>query len=227
MDQDGLPILDDVTFERWRAEAQADPPDLQDWADLVVLLRWAADLDRRGYRNSALPLGMTAVEYGLRALLFFLQKQQHLMNRNAVAPFLRLHGAIVDLADGRISPLFRPVRSGRPGAPGKSQIESMIMGLSARAMTQLMNVDGVPMDQAARQVAHAIRLGRIVGYGKVKAETVKNWRARIMEGPGSAPKLAIDHYNEPLPAGMSAKDLLARLGKAGARYWAESQKTPD
>lgn len=157
---------------------------------------------------------MTA-PYALRAVLLFLERQPGVMRHAAIAPLIRLQGDIIDLADGRVSPLFKPVARQR-GNPGKGQNEAMRMGFAVRTMSELMD-GGTSEAEAARQVAAAI--------GE-KATTVRNWRARLNEGPGpGAPQLAIDHYKEPLPPDLGStpeqrgKNLLGVLRTRGPAFF--------
>ncbi len=119
VDGDGLPFPDEKTIADWRAEALQNLPDPTDVVDLMVCLRWAAELDRRGVGNPRLPDGLTAAEKALRAVVNFLQRQPALMRRGDTAPLSRLYSAIIDIADGRRSPLFKPVNTkrGNPGRP--------------------------------------------------------------------------------------------------------------
>jgi hypothetical protein len=209
LDGDGVPFPDEETLNAWRAQAITEQPNSRDWAELVVMLRWATELERPGATNPRLPAGMTAPEYALRAVLHFLERQPSVMRHSALAPLLRLRGAIVDLADGRISPLLKPVA--RPvGNPGKGQHEAFRMGMAARTMSELME-GGASEHDAARRVARALG-------GKISGVTVRNWRARLNEGHGSgAPQAAIEHYRAPLPPGLGdtpklrGENLLKRL----------------
>ncbi len=131
-DTDGLSFPDDATLARLRAEV--DPPNPTDWADAMAMLLWAAELERRGERNPALPPGLTAVEYGLRAIVGLLQRQPALMRRGALLPPSRLLAAIGDLAAGHDPPLFQRVKRPR-GHPSKPLEEALVMGLAARTVT--------------------------------------------------------------------------------------------
>jgi hypothetical protein len=50
-----MPFPDDETITKWRAEALQNLPNPGDWADLVVLLRLATELDVRGIDKPELP----------------------------------------------------------------------------------------------------------------------------------------------------------------------------
>jgi hypothetical protein len=118
IEKDDLPFPDDETTTKWRAEALAHLPNPDAWADFTALLRCAAELDRRGINNSELPPGMTAPQKSLWAILKFLEQQHILMKCGDLGPLFRLYTAIVDLANGRVSPMFKPVER-RVGNPGK------------------------------------------------------------------------------------------------------------
>lgn len=194
VDGDGLPFPDEKTIAAWRAEALRNPPDPMDVADLMVCLRWAAELDRQGVENPRLPAGMTAVERALNAVWVFLQKQPSLMRSGDAAPLGRLHAAIVDLADGRPSPLFKPVNTKR-GNPGRSINYEIIQAFAARALCELIEAGEDPGESAGR-VAKAVRAGRR-DMPNVTHETVKNWRERLEQGPGpGASENAIFNYEQ-------------------------------
>ena len=105
-------------------------------------------------------------------------------------PLLQLQAAIVDLADGRVSPMFKPRE--RPNRhPGKRQTDAFLMAMAARAMSELM-------EGGASEAAAALKVARALGG---KASTIKNWRDRLNQGPGpGAPQAAVDHYRAPLPS---------------------------
>jgi hypothetical protein len=124
---------DNDTLMKWRAEALQCLPDPDDWAFFVVSLRVAAEMERRGIENPELPPGMTAPERSLSALMSFLEKQHILMKCGDTGPFLRLYSAIVDLANGRPSPLFKPVER-RAGNPGKGLGYEAVKGIAGKAI---------------------------------------------------------------------------------------------
>jgi hypothetical protein len=136
-----------------------------------------------------------------------------------LAPLMRLLAAIVDLANGRQSDLFVPVIK-KPGNPGKGVAHTALQGLAARALAELVD-SGEPVKQASDKVANALRKGR-KDMRNVTGETVKNWRARLDEGPGArgAPDDALQHYIAPLPADWSTsrirgENLLKALRERG------------
>jgi len=178
-------------------EALTARPKATDWAVLVAGLRWAAEVDRRGNEDGNVPEGTTAPRIALKALIAFLNKQPCVERHGAHVSLVRLAGALADLGDGIVSPLFRPtVRN--PGNPGKGNNAALIMGFAARTLTELKD-GGMPLDDAARRVATALRAGQVRGSGKYDAATVKTWRARIKSRSKSIPPAAIFHYEEPLP----------------------------
>lgn len=60
VDGDGLSLPDDATIAAWKAEALQNPLPADDWANLVVLLRWIAEQGRQGIVLDGFPEGMTA-----------------------------------------------------------------------------------------------------------------------------------------------------------------------
>ena len=217
-DPDGLPLPDEFTLATLRTEAMREEFEQRNWADLCAFLVWAAELDRRGINNPTLPEGATTAEYALRGVLFFLERSPFLVRRGAIGPLLRLHKALVDLSEGRVSPIFRPVKK-RGGSPGKG-VPEVVVGLAAKAMDELIHA-GNERGEAARKVANAVRAG---GYPKVTTTTITNWRDGCNEGPGGrVPNDAVGQFRAPLPATMGdtpalrAANLLERLKNAKAR----------
>ncbi|MDQ6702870.1 MAG: hypothetical protein M3Z96_07085 [Pseudomonadota bacterium] len=123
------------------------------------------------------------------------------MKGGDLAPLIRLHAAIIDLANGRQSDLFVPV-SKKPGLPGKGVAHAAVQGIAARALAELVD-SGEPVKQAAGKVANALRKGR-KDMRNVTWETVKNWRSRLDEGPGArgTPEDALIHCS---PSSISPK----------------------
>jgi hypothetical protein len=211
-DNDAL-LVDDATFARWKAEARACPPNPDDWAHFVAMLRLSAAIDSYSADNPDLPgAAMASSLCAMQAVVSFLQKQPHLdQHGEAVAPLNRLSMALHDIGEGRPAAMFKPVREpGAPGAPRNRAAIDMIKGFAARAVDELCQ-SGTPLTKAAEQVADALRKASRrerstqeppgqKGFGRITAGTVRNWRARIMEGAGpGASDLAILHYKEPLP----------------------------
>ena len=191
-DPDGLPRADAAFFAALETDALTARPKATDWAVLVAGLRWAAEVGRRGGEAGDAPPGTTASRLALKAVLAFLEKQDCVMRHGASMPLAKIQGALTDLAQGRVSPMFKPPVKAN-GNPGKGKGESLRMGIAARAMSELMD-GGDSEDDAARQVAGALG-------GKMRPATVRNWRARLNQGPGpGAPQEAIDHFKAPLPS---------------------------
>ena len=197
---DGILKPNPELMKKWREAALRDLPPPQDlaenFADLIVAMRWASELDRIGAANKDLPDRLTSTEYTLRALLACFSTIPVLMKDGALAPLMRLQAAIVDLAAGRQSDLFVPVIK-KPGHPGKGVAHTTIQGIAARAFAELVD-SGEPVKQASDRVANAVRKGR-KDMRDVAGETVRNWRKRLDEGPGGAPDNALQHYIAPLP----------------------------
>jgi hypothetical protein len=205
LNPDGLPVIDNETLQAWMAQALAEPPKVKDWAELVVQLRWAVEIERRGHQNAKLPPGMTATEYQLRAVVRFLDQQPALKPEKA--PLGRLLGAIGDLAHGLTSPMLKPVV--RPARrPEMAQIEAMIRGLAAKALSLLMAA-GQAKEQASRRIA------AVLGE---RPETIRAWHQSIGRSRPTSP-LSAEHYWAALPpeAGdapaLQAEFLLSRLHK--------------
>ena len=197
VDGDGLPLPDEATRTALRAQAKGEAPSSDDWAHLYVALVWAADLERRGARNPELPAGATAPEQALRAVNSFLARSPMLVHLGALAPLFRLHSGIIDLADGRVPSIFKPVNK-RGGSPG-ARVPPVVVGLAARAMEELIEAGNARI-HAARQVARTLQLA---GYRKVTPETIANWRDGCNEGPGGrVADDAVKCFRDPLPAEM-------------------------
>jgi hypothetical protein len=210
------PLVDDATFATWKAEARACPPDPDDWAHFVAMLRLSAAIDSDASNNPDEP-GASIVPSmcAMRAIVSFLQGHPHLDEHGeAVAPLNRLSAALNDLSEGRMPPMFKPVRiPGVPGAPGNRMAVETIKGLAARTVSELCE-SGMSLTEASRAVCVALQRASErergmqdspsqKGFGKITPATVKNWRARIMEGSGpGASKAAVWQYNQPLPLGV-------------------------
>jgi hypothetical protein len=157
----------------------------------------AAELDRQyGYDQSS-PNGLIAPAQCLDALISLLKKRPDILVPEDMAPLMRLQAAIVDLGQGRPSPIFKPVGAKR-GSPGKGVTYAALQGFAARALSELIEGDE-DANSAAQRVAKALKKGR-KDMRKVTAATVINWRERILQGPcPGAPDSAVDHYWTLLP----------------------------
>lgn len=196
-DIEQLAKQDPAREEQWRAEAMANPPSLEDWVNLVVKLRRAAELDKCWYMLPDTPPGLIPAEYALRAVMDFLINQRDLKELGT-GPLARLLADIGDLLfDGHIAPMLRPSNR-RRGNPGKGEGAAMVQGKAAQAFTELVE-GGMPRIEAAKEVAAALRDASKRGLGKVTAQTVINWQARLSQGPGpGAPELAVQAYRDPV-----------------------------
>jgi hypothetical protein len=204
---EGLPLPDPELIAKWRKEALQNLPSPDDWADFIAHVRWAAELDRIGAMNKDLPDRLTSIDYMLRAFLTCFLKISVLGKNGNLAPLMRLRAAIVDLANGRQSELFTPVNK-KPGHPGKGVALAYVQGFAARALSELVD-SGEPVKTAAGRVANALRKGRKDMRG-VDSNTIKNWRARLEEGPNArgAPDDALKQYLAPLPPGIGTTSKL-------------------
>ena len=138
----------------------------------------------------------------LYALNRFLKQQHVHMNCGDIDPLLRLYSAVVDLTNGRASPMFKPVER-RPGNPGKGLCYETIQGLAARALEELVAAGDSPKE-AAKRVAGALKKSGREDMKDSTPETVIKWREHLREGPGpGAPENALKHFNEPLWPGLS------------------------
>jgi len=135
---DGIPLPDPELMKKWREAALRDLPTPQDLANLIAAMRWASELDRMGAANKDLPDKLTSTEYMLRMLLACFSTIPVLMKDSALAPLMRLHAAIVDLAAGRQSALFVPVVK-KTGNPGKGVAHAAVQGVAARALAELVD----------------------------------------------------------------------------------------
>jgi hypothetical protein len=201
---DGIPFPDPELMKKWHEAALRDLPSPQDVADLIVSLRWAAELDRIGAANKELPDRLTSIEYMLRSLRACLSTVPVLMEDGALAPLARLHTEIVDLAKGHKSKLFVPITT-KPGNQGKGTAQDCIQGMAARALSEFIDA-GEPAKQSADRIAQALRKGRR-DMRDITGDTVKNWRARLNEGPGArgVSQDALNHYLAPLDIGSTPK----------------------
>jgi hypothetical protein len=221
VDADSLPFPDEETITKWRAEALAHPPSPDAWADLIALLRWAAELDRRGIDNPDLPPGMTAPQKSLLALLKFLEQHHILMKCGDTGPLFRLYTAVVDLANGRVSPMFKPVER-HVGNPGKGLGYETIQGMAAKTLDELVAAGDSPKD-AAKRVAAALKKSGREDMENATPVTVIKWREHLREarkpGPG-APENALRHFNETPWPGLSPRkrgEALLRALKQNAK----------
>jgi hypothetical protein len=219
----GLPKVDAATFAAWREEAKAQPPDIEDWADLVAILRWHAELDRQGVENPKLPPRMTSIERTIFAIGGFMQRQPLLMekdNHGAAALVVRLHRAIADLERGLVSPIFKPTKT-KKGNPGLATEVEIIKGWASRAVTGLMTENNTSLHDAAQTVASALRPASRRSLGPITTETVINWREKLLRrrGRGKNPQdIAVQAYDDPLPSGFTAEHLVQALRKKASSF---------
>jgi len=198
---DGFP--DQATLEAWEAEALAMLPDPTFWIKLACNLRLAAEIDRRPTKDFNLPIGMTAALSALHRVVFLFKEQRYFIcHPECIEPLMRLYVAMLDIIQGRVSPMFKPLSRSKGGSPGKGVHFAIIQGIAARAMTALIE-GGTPLPEAAQKVATALRGDGRRGLRNVRAETVTNWREKIMQGEGpGAPRAAVWTYHKPLAPDM-------------------------
>jgi hypothetical protein len=211
-----------------------DMPDPQSWAELVMRLREAAEIDRRGMGNADLPTGLAGPLSAMHHLVVFLLKQRSFMAPAAddLAPVIRLYTAMIDVLNGRPHPMFTPLTKSDGGRPGNAMAFEAIKGQAARALTEAMRA-GVPKKEAAMKVARAC--GVLPGYGLVTGRNVISWRDRLQGKPGpGAPKdgAARFAYWKPLPAEMGgtaqqrADNLIEDLRKYARTILSEKSHEP-
>jgi len=155
---DDFPVIDDATMAAWKAEARSNPPNLDDWAHFVGMLRLSAAINHHSANNPDVQgAAISSAEVAISSVVSFLQRQPYLQNqcREAIAPLVRLQIAMRDLTEGRAAPMFKPLTIGR-GNPGKSLAAQMIQGLAARALSEFIEA-GVNPNDAARNIASALR----------------------------------------------------------------------
>lgn len=108
-------------------------------------------------------------------------------------------------------PMLRPTKE--KGRPARTLDEGVLALVAAVAMEAAMRA-GQPMQQAAGRVADLLHRRGYSAAGKpITAATVKNWRARLNEGPGRMDKLLTDQWHRCL-AQMNAAPSIARRGPA-------------
>ena len=168
-----------------------------------------------------------ATEAALQAVIEFLLSFEGLMRESAVIPLIRLAAALRELQDGKKPALLAPRPRPKGGRPGTDLRQAAVIGLAARAMTELMEA-GQTARAASDKVCAAIKAGKVVGWQRIKPRTVQAWRARCMEGEPDPLRPAISRdawrqYNERLSPDMGntpadrAERLLFVLRTGGAR----------
>ena len=220
-DDDGLPKIDGETFKKWKLELLQDFPPSNDLADLLVMLRWHAEIDRRGIENPKLPKGLTACERSIHSILTFLKTHNLTQYHGGDVPLRRLNHAFVDIANGKRSKLFEP-KERRSGKPPNDTIYETIKGFATRTLSELIEAGDNP-EESAKRIAKALKSRR--DMRDIRGETIINWREKIMlgEGPGAS-ALAVKHFKEPLTAAFGdtprarGENLLKQLEKRGAFF---------
>jgi hypothetical protein len=205
------------SWEQWRREASESPPNIDDFAKMMADIRVHAARDRQFFPRLEPPDKLLAALACLQAVLSFLQCQPGLMERQDLAPLLRLNSALNDLTVGKGSELLKPVKRTRGGHPGDGATRDFLKGKAARALSELIEAKENPVESAGR-VARALKANRH-DMGKVNAETVVNWRERLMQGKGpGASEYAILAFQDPVPGDTPkarGEFLLTALTKRG------------
>jgi hypothetical protein len=185
--------------------AAVEPPSLLDWQTLVTGLRRLAEIDRTEVSNPNLPSGFGGALSALDGILGFLRRQRAFMqDPRDLAAITRVYAAMIDVLQGRPSPMFTPVPKPEGGNPGKGVVFEVVKGQAARALSESI-LAGVPKGEAARKVARAC--GVLPGHGEVTGQHVISWRDRLQRRPGpGAPKdgAARLAYWGPLPLEMGS-----------------------
>src|SRR5262245_37023250 len=102
------PRLDEV--KAWQHKSEGETINQSPWAEFVTELRYAAHIARQNVAPwGHLPEGMPGILRSMQAVLRLLEKQPGIMARQDLKPLLRLNAALVDLQEGRVSRLFKPV----------------------------------------------------------------------------------------------------------------------
>ncbi len=148
VDGDGLSLPDDATIAAWKAEA-LQIPCLQmigpTWSCCCDGLPSRADKNRVGW----LPRRDDSAGTGaLKTVLLVLLRQPHLVQHGATWPLDQLLAAIWVLKQGRVAPIFKPTKQ-KTGHPGTSNDHGRVMGMAARALSEL--IDGDKCRQGTRQ----------------------------------------------------------------------------
>ena len=212
--------------EKWLVEASQHRPKADAWAMLFAGLRLDDHRDQRRRQRQeqeeldpeqARQENLRFVAGSFTRVYEFLNQHQMFREESTQRALAMMAAALMDVAGGRSSDLFIPPKP--RGRPKKPILETQVMGIAARALTELMEA-GVSEDDAAAQVARAARAGRCSGYRKIDVKLVKGWRHRLNQGPApGTPDMALARYKTPLPsiiandANAKADFLLAILRK--------------
>ncbi len=145
--------------------------------------------------DSILSLEQRRVAWALFATLDFLREQPEFARPQTIQPLETLLYALMDLENGRVSPLFAPKkRTG--GAPPMSTEQQELLALAATGMDVLMRFRSAPLDVAARKVAvlmqgAGFRLPRRKNASDLLSKTISGFRHRLNTGDGGAPECAL------------------------------------
>jgi hypothetical protein len=203
------------------AMSAIDLPDPRSWAELVMGLRHAAEIDRTESAD-AKPHGHLAAWLAVHHIFSFLQQQRVIQNDPQVlAPVARLYNAMDDVYHGRKPAMFEGTPPNH--RPSDATGFALLKGNAARALSEF-RLSGMPKEEAAKRVARAC--GVVPGHGRVTSKNVSDWRAWLQRRPGPSgtpPKdgPALFAYQKPLPASMGSTPLeraesLIKALRAGA-----------
>lgn len=175
-----------------------------------------------GYAKSD-PPGLEEASAAIALVIGFLRSDETAEER-LIDPFYMLATAMVDISEGK-RPEMLTVKRAVQGRQ-KGAAECNLMGVAALALDRLFAAQGGDLDGAATRVARAVHSAKLPGGARCTKETIKGWRARLMEGAGAkVPEMALMRWQAPLPpeAGSTpatqAAYLLERIKNSPALRW--------
>jgi hypothetical protein len=221
-DDDGLPVIDLDTFNKWMDEAIQHLPTPEAVAELLVMLRWYRELELKGIENDKLPNELTFCERSIYCILKFLNKSTFTQKYGGGIALMRLHSNFIDIANGKRSSLFEP-KERRSGKPPNDTVDEVIKGRAAGTLSQLIEAHD-KAGGAADRVAKALQKSRR-DMRDIRGETIINWREKLMQGesPGAS-ETALKHYKDCSTADFGntprarGENLLKQLEKRGAFF---------
>ena len=201
---------DRILATKWLGEALQHRPDPRAWANLIARLRLNDHRDQRRRQrlkesesnvDQARQENLRYVAGAFTNIFEYLLEHEIFREAETQRALAMLAMALMDVSHGRRADLFEVPKA--PGRPSMQTVETQVMGLTAKAMTELMR-SGVARDDAAQQAARAAKAGRCAGHGKIDAAMVKGWRDRLEQGPApGTPNWALARYNAPYPSSIT------------------------